>query len=188
MPIPPEELLARLGVHTELFAADEGSIFAVLNDKDRGHFFAVDRERGNFRWRVENTAGWVIAPPLIWRDLFIVGTSTADMRRREEGGVFATVSWRRGGSLYAFEAADGAVRFWDERTGVVRETPRVEGEALVVEGEVRVGGFREEKPWSASAQVESRFALPSGRLEGRRVRGEVPEGYFKGEPAPERWE
>ncbi|MBI2132177.1 MAG: hypothetical protein HYT99_05090, partial [Candidatus Tectomicrobia bacterium] len=181
--IPAEELLTRLGVHTPLYAASGAHIFAALNGRDRGRFFAVDRERGNFLWRVENAAGWVIAPPLIWEDLFIVGTSTAGMRRREEGGAFAQVDWKRGGALYAFEAGDGAVRFWDERTGVVRVTPRVEAGILVVEGEVRSGGFREETPWSASAQVESRFALPSGRLLGRRLRGEAPEGYFKGELA-----
>lgn len=185
--IPAEELLTRLGVHTPLYAASGRHIFAALNGRDRGRFFAVDRERGNFLWRVENAAGWVIAPPLIWEDLFIVGTSTADMRRREEGGAFAQVDWKRGGALYAFEAGDGAVRFWDERTGVVRETPRVEAGVLVVEGEVRSGGFRDDAPWSASAQVESRFALPSGRLLGRRLRGEAPEGYFKGEPAPAAW-
>jgi len=187
MPVSPEELLARLGVHTPLYAADEGGIFAALNDQDRGHFFALDRGSGNFRWRVENVAGWVIAPPLIWGGLYIVGTSTADMRRREEGGPYATVRWSRGGAVYAFEAEGGALRFWDERTGIVRETPRVEGEVLIVEGEVRVGGFREEEPWSASAGVESRFALPAGRLLGRRVRGEAPPDYFAGEPGPAPW-
>ncbi|MEE9275610.1 MAG: PQQ-binding-like beta-propeller repeat protein [bacterium] len=189
MPVSPDELLLRLGVHTPLYAADERSIFAALNDKDGGVFFAVDRESGNFRWRVENASGWAVASPLIWEDLFIIGTSTAEMRsRREEGAALATVDWKRGGALYSFEAADGKVRFWDERTGIVRETPRVEEGVLIVEGEIRTGGFREEAPWSVSARVESRFALPGGRLLGRRVRGEAPPDYFPGEPAPAGWD
>ena len=185
--IPPDELLERLGVHTPLYAADEEGIFAVLNDQQKGHFFAVDRESGNFRWRVENTAGWVIAPPLIWGDLYIVGTSSAEMRREEKGGSFATVDWKRGGSVYAFEASDGTVRFWDEKTGVVRDSPRIEDAVLIVEGEIRVGGFQDEEPWSSSAEVESRFSLTTNRLIARRVRGDVPSGYFEGEALPTEW-
>lgn len=185
--IPPDELLEHLGVHTPLYAADEKGIFAVLNDQEKGHFFAVDRESGNFRWRVENTAGWVIAPPLIWGDFYIVGTSSAEMRREEKGGPFATVDWKRGGSVYAFGASDGAVRFWDEKTGVVRDSPRVEDAVLIVEGEIRVGGFQDEEPWSSSCEVESRFSLISKRLIARRVRGDVPSGYFEGETPPTEW-
>ncbi len=187
MRVPPEELLERLGVHTPLYAVDQRRIFAVLNDREKGHFFAVDRESGNFCWRVENASGWVMAPPLIWGDLYVVGTSEAQMNREECGGEFATVDWKRGGSLYAFAAEDGAVRFWDERTGVVRDTPRVEGDVLVVEGEIRVGGFREGEAWSSSAEVESRFGLTQERLLSRRVRGEVPPGYFQGEEPPAAW-
>lgn len=185
--IPPEELLERLGVHTSLYSADDDGIFAVLNDQQKGHFFAVDRASGNFRWRVENTAGWVIAPPLIWEDIYIVGTSSAEMKREEKGGTFATVDWKRGGSVYAFGAIDGAVRFWDDRTGVVRNTPEVEDDALIVEGEVRVGGFQDEEPWSSSCEVESRFSLTTKRLIARRVRGDVPSGYFEGEAPPTEW-
>ncbi|MDE0332546.1 MAG: hypothetical protein OXL41_11820 [Nitrospinae bacterium] len=187
MTIPPDELLERLGVHTSLYAADEKGIFAVLNDQEKGHFFAVDRESGNFRWRVANTAGWVIAPPLIWGDLYIVGTSNAEMRREEKGGLFATVDWKRGGSVYAFGASDGAVHFWDEKTGVVRSTPREEDGVLIVEGEIRMGGFQNEEPWSSSAEVESRFSLITKRLTARRVRGDVPSGYFEGEAPPTEW-
>ena len=185
--IPPDELLERLGVHTSLYAADEKGIFAVLNDQEKGHFFAVDREIGNFRWRVENTAGWVIAPPLIWGDLYIVGTSSVAMKREEKGGPFATVDWKRGGAVYAFGANDGAVEFWDEKSGVVRSTPRVEDGVLIVEGEIRVGGFQDEEPWSSSAEVESRFSLMDKRLIARRVRGDVPPGYFQGESPPVEW-
>lgn len=185
--IPPDELLERLGVHTSLYAADEKGIFAVLNDQEKGHFFAVDREIGNFRWRVENTAGWVIAPPLIWGDLYIVGTSSVAMKREEKGGPFATVDWKRGGAVYAFGANDGAVEFWDEKSGVVRSTPRVEDGVLIVEGEIRVGGFQDEEPWSSSAEVESRFSLMDKRLIARRVRGDVPPGYFQGESPPAEW-
>lgn len=185
--IPPDELLERLGVHTSLYAADEKGIFAVLNDQEKGHFFAVDRGVGNFRWRVENSAGWVIAPPLIWRDFYIVGTSSAEMRREERGGTFATVDWKRGGSVYAFGASDGAVRFWDEKTGVVRDTPSVEDGVLIVTGEIRVGGFQDEEPWSSSCMVESRFSLTTKRLIARRVRGDVPSGYFEGEAPPTEW-
>ena len=188
MAITPEELMKRLGVLTPLYAADDEGIFAALNDKERGYFFAIDRGSGAFRWRVENASGWVIAPPLIAGDLYIIGTSTAGMDRREEGGEFATVAWHRGGAVYAFEAAGGKVRFWDELTGVVRETPRVEGDELIVEGEIRLGGFRNEEPWSSSAEVESRFALPSGRLIRRRARGDVRPEHFPGEPPPEKWE
>lgn len=187
MAIPPDELLRRLGVHTPLYAADAEGIFAVLNDQEKGHFFAVDRGSGDFRWRVANTAGWVIAPPLIWEDLYIVGTSRAEMRREERGGPFARVDWKREGAVYAFGAGDGAARFWDERTGVVRESPRVEDGVLIVEGEVRVGGFRDEDPWSSSAEVESRFSLREGRLLSRRARGEAPPGYFRGEAPPAAW-
>ena len=185
--IPPDELLKRLGVHSLLYATDEKGIFAVLNDQEKGHFFAVDRESGNFRWRVENTAGWVIAPPLIWQDLYIVGTSRAEMKREEKGGPFATVDWKRGGSVYAFGASDGAVQFWDEKSGVVRNTPRVEDGVLIVEGEIRVGGFHDEEPWSSSAEVESRFSLTKKSLITRRVRGNVPPGYFQGEAPPREW-
>ena len=185
--IPPDELLEHLGVHTSLYAADETGIFAVLNDQEKGHFFAVDRKSGNFRWRVENTAGWVIAPPLIWGDLYIVGTSSAEMRRKEKGGPFATVDWKRGGSVYAFGASDGAVRFWDEKTGVVRNAPEIEDGVLIVEGEIRVGGFQDEEPWSSSCEVESRFSLTTKRLIARRVRGDVPSGYFEGEAPPTEW-
>lgn len=188
MTISPEELMTRLGVLTSLFSADDRSIFAALNDKDRGHFFAIDRESGNFRWRVENAVGWVIAPPMIWQDLYIVGTSAAEMDRQERGGSYATVDWRRGGSVYAFEAESGNVRFWDERTGIVRQTPRVEGDVLTVEGEIRVGGFQNEAPWSSSAKVESRFALPTGQLIGRRARGDLRPEYFPGEPMPDAWD
>ena len=187
MTIPPDELLERLGVHTSLYASDDKGIFAALNDQEKGHFFAVDRESGNFRWRVENTAGWVIAPPLIWEDLYIVGTSKAEMKREEKGGHYATVDWKRGGSVYAFSANDGAVQFWDEKTGVVRDTPRVEVDVLIVEGEIRVGGFQDEEPWSSSAEVESRFSLANTRLISRRVRGDVPPGYFQGEASPQEW-
>lgn len=187
MAISPEELMTRLGVLTPLFAADERGIFAALNDKDRGHFFAIDRESGNFRWRVENASGWVIALPLIWRDLYIAGTSAAGMSRSEDGGPYAIVDWQRGGTLYAFESESGKVRFWDERTGIIRQTPRVEGELLIIEGEIRIGGFRDEAPWSTSAEVESRYALPSGRLIGRRARGDVRSEYFPDEPEPELW-
>ena len=188
MAIPPEELMTRLGALTPLFAADERGIFAALNDKDRGHFFAIDRESGNFRWRVENASGWVIALPLIWRDLYIIGTSAVEMDNQEKGGPYATVDWRRGGSIYAFEAESGKVRFWDEWAGIIRQTPRVEGEVLIVEGEIRVGGFREEAPWSSSAEVESRYALPTGGLIGRRARGDLRPEYFPGEAVPEEWE
>ncbi len=188
MATSPEELMKRLGVLTPLYAADDGGIFAAVNDKERGYFFAIDRGSGAFRWRVENASGWVIAPPLIAGDLYIIGTSTAGMDRREEGGEFATVAWHRGGAVYAFEAAGGKVRFWDELTGVVRETPRVEGDELIVEGEIRLGGFRDEAPWSSSAEVESRFALPSGRLIRRRARGDVRPEHFPGGPPPEKWE
>ena len=141
MVISPEELMTRLGVLTPLFSADERGIIAALNDKDRGHVFAIDRESGNFRWRVENVSGWVIAPPLIWEDLYILGTSTVQMARQEKDEPYATVDWSRGGSIYAFEAESGRARFWDERTGVVRETPRIDGDVLIVEGEIRIGGF-----------------------------------------------
>ena len=172
---PPDELLKRLGVYTSLYAANENGIFAVLNDQEKGHFFAVDRQSGNFRWRVENTAGWVIAPPLIWENLYIVGTSRAEMMREEKGGLFATVDWKRGGSVYAFDANDGSVQFWDEKTGVVRGTPIVEDDVLIVEGEIRVGGFRDEESWSSSAEVESRFSLKTKRLIDRpRERGRSP--------------
>ena len=187
MTIPPDELLERLGVHTSLYAADEKGIFAVLNDQEKGHFFAVDRASGNFRWRVENTAGWVMASPLIWRDLYIVGTSSAEMRREEQGGPFATVNWKRGGSVYVFGANDGAVQFWDDKSGVVRNTPKEEDGVLIVEGEIRVGGFQDEEPWSLSAEVESRFSLINKRLIARRVRGDVPPGYFDGEAPPTEW-
>lgn len=187
MSISPEELMTRLGVLTPLFSADEQGIIAAINDKDRGHVFAIDRESGNFRWRVENVSGWVIAPPLIWKDLYILGTSTVEMARQEKDEPYATVDWSRGGSIYAFEAENGRARFWDERTGVVRETPRVEGDVLIVEGEIRIGGFRNEEPWSSSAEVESRFALPSGQLIGRQARGDVRPEYFPGEPVPELW-
>ncbi|MDA0999753.1 MAG: hypothetical protein O2807_04440 [bacterium] len=187
MGVSPEELLARLGIRTEFYAADDAVIFGAVNDKERAIAFAVDRRSGNFRWRVENISGWVMAPPIVWGGLCILGTSVADMTRREGGGKFAAVSWRRGGVLYAFEALKGAVRFWDERTGVVRETPRVEGDILIVEGEIRLGGFENEAPWSASAEVESRFSLPEGRLRARRIRGEAPPGYFEGEPPPGAW-
>ncbi len=188
MTISPEELMTRLGVLTPLFSADERGIFAALNDRERAHFFAINRESGGFRWRVENASGWVIAPPLIWRDLYIVGTSAAEMERQDKDAPYATVNWRRGGAVYAFEADSGAVRFWDEHTGIVRQTPRIEGDVLVVEGEIRVGGFRDEAPWSSSAEVESRFALPSGGLLGRRARGDVRPDYFPGGPMPEEWE
>ena len=185
--IPPDELLERLGVHTSLYASDEKGIFAALNDQEKGHFFAVDRESGNFRWRVENTAGWVIAPPLIWGDLYIVGTSRVAMKREEKGGPFAAVDWKREGAVYAFGANDGAVQFWDEKSGVVRNTPKVEDGVLIVEGEIRVGGFQSEEPWSSSAEVESRFSLTKKRLIARRVRGDVPPGYFRGEAPPTEW-
>lgn len=185
--IPPDELLERLGVQTSLYAADEKGIFAVLNDQEKGHFFAVDRESGNFRWRVENTAGWVIAPPLIWGDLYIVGTSSVAMNREEKGGPFATVDWKREGAVYAFGANDGAVQFWDEKSGVVRNIPRVEDGVLIVEGEIRVGGFQDEEPWSSSCDVESCFSLITKRLITRRVRGDVPSGYFEGESSPMEW-
>lgn len=187
MAIPPDELLKRLGVHTPLYAADDEGIFAVLNDREKGHFFAVDRGRGDFRWRIENSSGWVVAPPLIWRDLYIVGTSEARMKREEKGGPFASVDWKRGGSVYAFGAGDGAARFWDERTGVVRSAPRAEDGVLIVEGEIREGGFRDGEPWSSSAEVESRFSLADGRLIARRARGEIPAGYFRGEAPPAAW-
>ncbi len=188
MATPPDEVLRRLGVHTPLYAASAEGIFAVLNDPEKGHFFAVDRGSGNFRWRVENASGWVIAPPLIWEDLYIVGTSRVEMKREEEeGGPFATVDWKRGGSVYAFAAADGAVRFWDDKSGVVRETPRIEDGVLIVEGEIRAGGFRDEAPWSSSAHVESRFSLTNRRLIARRARGDVPPGYFQGEAPPAEW-
>lgn len=185
--IPPDELLERLGVHTPLYASDEKGIFAALNDQEKGHFFAVDRESGNFRWRVENTAGWVIAPPLIWGDLYIVGTSRVAMKREEKGGPFAAVDWKREGAVYAFGANDGAVQFWDEKSGVVRNTTKVEDGVLIVEGEIRVGGFQSEEPWSSSAEVESRFSLTKKRLIARRVRGDVPPGYFRGEAPPTEW-
>lgn len=187
MAISPDEALRRLGVHTPLYAASEEGIFAVLNDQQKGHFFAVDRASGNFRWRVENASGWVVAPPLIWEDFYIAGTSRAEMRREEGGGRFATVDWERGGAVYAFAAPDGAVRFWDDRCGVVRETPRIEDGVLIVEGEIRAGGFRDEAPWSSSAHVESRFSLRRRRLISRRARGDVPPGYFAGEAPPAEW-
>ena len=184
---PPDELLKRLGVYTSLYAANEKGIFAVLNDQEKGHFFAVDRNSGNFRWRVENTAGWVIAPPIIWEDLYIVGTSRAEMKREEKGGLFATVDWKRGGSVYAFDEKDGSVHLWDEKTGVVRKTPIVDDDVLIVEGEIRIGGFRDDEPWSSSTEVESRFSLIKKRLINRRVRGDVPPGYFEGEAPPTEW-
>lgn len=187
MSVSPEELLARLGVQAEFYTADEAVVFGAVNDKERAIAFAVDRRSGNFRWRVENISGWVIAPPIVWGGLCILGTSVADMKRQEQGGSFAAVSWQRGGVLYAFEALKGAVHFWDERTGVVRKSPRVEEDTLIVEGEIRRGGFENEAPWSSSAEVESRFLLPGGALAGRRTRGEVPPGYFEGEPPPGEW-
>ncbi len=187
MAISPDVLLKRLGVHTRLYAADEKGIFAILNDQEKGHFFAVDRASGNFRWRVENTSGWVIAPPLIWKDVYVVGTSGVEMKREEKGGSLATVDWKRGGSVYAFDARDGAVRFWDERVGVVRDTPRTEADVLFVEGEIRLGGFRDGEAWSSSARVESRFSLTDELLIARRVRGKAPAGYFQGEVSPTEW-
>ena len=151
--------------------------------RKRDIFLQWIAKSGNFRWRVENTAGWVIAPPLIWGDLYIVGTSSAEMRREEKGGPFATVDWKRGGSVYAFGASDGAVQFWDEKTGVVRTTPEVEDGALIVEGEIRVGGFQDEEPWSSSCEVESRFSLSTKRLLARRVRGRCPFRVFRGRSA-----
>lgn len=188
MTISPEEMMTRLGVLTTLWAADDAAIFGAINDKERGRFFAIDRASGNFRWRLESPSGWAVAAPLIWGDLCIAGTSVADMSRSEGGGEFATVDWRRGGAVFAFEAQGGEVRFSDERCGVVRQTPRAGGDTLIVEGEIRVGGFRNDEPWSASTEVESLFALPSGRLIGRRARGAIRPEDFPGEPVPEMWD
>ncbi len=185
--ISPEELLKRLEVDTPLFAADEKGIFAALNDKDSGIFFAVDRRTENFRWRVENVSGWAVAPPLIWQDLYIIGTSVANMNRGEVKDNFAEISWSRGGVCYAFDAMSGKMQFWDDRTGIIRKTPRVIFETLIVEGEIRVGGFRQGEQWSASGEIESKFDLPRGKLQGRRVRGSIPEGYFRGESPSLPW-
>ncbi|MBT3351089.1 MAG: hypothetical protein HOJ95_06035 [Nitrospinaceae bacterium] len=185
MTISPEEIMTRMGVFTPLWAADDGVICGAVNDKECGRFFAIDRESGNFRWRLDSPAGWAVAAPLIWGDFCIAGTSVADMNRSEEGGQFATVNWRRGGAVLAIEIQSGEVRFLDLRCGVVRETPRAEGDTLVVSGEIRVGGFRDDEPWSASTEVESRFDLPSGRLIGRRAKGALRPEDFPGEPAPE---
>ena len=51
-----------------------------------------------------------------------------------------------------------------------------------------IGGFRNDAPWSSSAEVESRFALPSGELISRRARGDVRPEDFSGEPPPGAWE
>ncbi len=187
MTISPDEMMTRLGVFSPLYVADEASIFGVRNDQEGGMFFAIDRARGNFRWRIDCPAGWVLAPPLIRGGLLIAGTSVADMNRSESEGQYATVNWRRSGAVFAFGVDDGEVRFSDMRTGVVRETPVAEGDTLIVRGEIRLGGFRNDEPWSSSAEVESRFALPSGRLIGRRARGDVRPEDFPGEPPPEAW-
>jgi hypothetical protein len=186
--ISPEELMTRLGVLTRLYAASEETVFGALNDKDSGLFFAIARAGGNFLWRAESPVGWALSPPLLWGGLCIAGTSTAGMSRSEDGGEFATVDWRRGGAVIAFGAGDGEVCFIDERCGIVRETPRAEGDTLIVRGEIRIGGFRDEQPWSSSAEIESRFALPSGELISRRARGDLRPEDFSGEPPPEAWE
>ncbi len=188
MTISPDEMMTRLGVFSPLHVVDETSIFGVINDQERGLFFAIDRASGNFRWRTGSPAGWVLAPPLILSGLLIAGTSIADMNRSESGGEYATVNWRRSGAVFAFGVDDGEVRFSDMRTGVVRETPVAEGDTLIVRGEIRLGGFRNDEPWSSSAEVESRFALPSGRLIGRRARGDVRPEDFPDELPPEKWD
>ena len=146
MRVPPEELLERLGVHTPLYAVDQRRIFAVLNDREKGHFFAVDRESGNFCWRVENASGWVMAPPLIWGDLYVVGTSEAQMNREECGGEFATVDWKRGGSLYAFAAEDGAVRFGTKERAWCAIRPGLRGTSSSWREKFGWGAFAREKP------------------------------------------
>jgi len=183
--ISPEEMMTRLGVLTPLWAADDAAIFGAVNDNERARFFAIDRVSGNFCWRLNSPAGWAVAAPLIWGDLCIVGTSVANMSRSEGGGEFTTVDWRRGGAVFALEAQSGEIHFSDEHCGVVRETPRVEGDILIIAGEIRVGGFRNDEPWSTSTELESRFALPSGQLIGRRARGALCPEDFPDEPLPE---
>jgi len=171
--ISPEDLMARLGVLTQLYAADEEFVFGVLNDKESGLFFSIGRATGNILWRVESPAGWVLSSPLLWGEICIAGTSMADVIRRGEDGDCSTVSWRRGGAVIAFGVEDGKLRFLDKHCGTVRETPFVEGNVLLVQGEIRTGGFRNHEPWMNSTEVESRFALPSGNLISRRPCGDL---------------